>query len=130
MGREVYKRIPAFACILLGLAAAGDSRLSAQTTAPEADRFQPSAGVHEARVQPESSLRLSNGSEPSPQAEQVSPPPSTRSTFMATWDRVSGAKGYLLDVSRDSSFTNYVQGYRGLDIGDVTGRLVTGLNRG
>ena len=45
-------------------------------------------------------------------------------------ERVSGAKGYLLDVSTNSSFTTYLDGYRELDIGDVTGRLVTGLNRG
>ncbi|HMF45164.1 MAG TPA: fibronectin type III domain-containing protein, partial [Candidatus Udaeobacter sp.] len=49
---------------------------------------------------------------------------------MATWDRVSGAKGYLLDVSTTNSFTTYLDGYRELDIGDVAGRLVTGLNRG
>ena len=49
---------------------------------------------------------------------------------MATWERVSGAKGYLLDVSTNSSFTTYLDGYRELDIGDATGRLVTGLNRG
>ena len=49
---------------------------------------------------------------------------------MANWERVSGAKGYLLDVSTNSSFTTYLDGYRELDIGDATGRLVTGLNRG
>jgi hypothetical protein len=49
---------------------------------------------------------------------------------MATWNRADRAKGYLLDVSTDSSFTTYVEGYRGLDSGDVTGRLVTGLKQG
>jgi hypothetical protein len=49
---------------------------------------------------------------------------------MATWDRVSGAKGYLLDVSTSKSFDNYVDGYHNLDVGDVSGRAVTGLNRG
>jgi len=49
---------------------------------------------------------------------------------MATWDRVSGAKGYLLDVSTNSSFTSYLDGYHTLDVGDVTGRSVTGLKQG
>ena len=49
---------------------------------------------------------------------------------MATWERVSGAKGYLLDVSTSSAFDSYVDGYHDLDVGDVTGRVVTGLNRG
>ena len=49
---------------------------------------------------------------------------------MATWERVSGAKGYVLDVSTSSSFTTYLDGYRALDVGDVTGRLVTGLKQG
>jgi hypothetical protein len=33
---------------------------------------------------------------------------------MATWERVSAAKGYLLDVSTNSSFTTYLHGYREL----------------
>ena len=49
---------------------------------------------------------------------------------MATWPPVSGAKRYLLDVSTSSSFTTYLDGYHELDVGDVTGRLVTGLNQG
>jgi hypothetical protein len=49
---------------------------------------------------------------------------------MATWERVSSAKGYLLDVSTSSAFDSYVDGYHDLDVGDATGRVVTGLNRG
>jgi hypothetical protein len=49
---------------------------------------------------------------------------------MASWNRVSGANGYVLDVSTNSSFTTYLDGYRGLDIGNATGRLVTGLKQG
>jgi hypothetical protein len=130
MGREIYKRISAFACVALGLAVAGDVRLSGQTTAPEANRFEAGAGVHETHAQPGSWLPFSNTNELLPQLEPVSPPPPTRSSFMATWDAASGAKGYLLDVSTNSSFTTYVDGYRELDIGAATGRLVAGLNRG
>src|SRR5262249_30608445 len=52
------------------------------------------------------------------------------SSFMATWDNVSAAEGYLLDVSTSNSFSSYVDGYHDLDIGDVNGRAVTGLNPG
>ncbi len=49
---------------------------------------------------------------------------------MATWRTVSGAKGYILDVSTSNSFSSYVDGYHGLDVGNVNGRAVTGLNPG
>jgi hypothetical protein len=49
---------------------------------------------------------------------------------MATWVRAPGAKGYLLDVSTSSSFHSFVEGYHDLDVGDVVGRVVTGLSRG
>ena len=61
----------------------------------------------------------------------VSPPLPTRSSFMAMWPSLTGAKGYLLDVSISSSFDSFVDGYHDLlNIGDVTGRIVTGLSRG
>src|SRR5215470_2171390 len=100
MGREIYIRISGFACVVLGVALAGGIRLSGQTTAPEADRFQPGAGVHETHVQTESSFELSNRNELSAEAEAEaeaeSPPLPTRTSFMAMWNRVNGAKGYLL----------------------------------
>jgi len=129
MGCEIYKQISAVACVILGLAAGG-SRLSGHTPAPEAPRFQPGAGVHEARAQLESSFHPSNRNALSSEPEPVSPPLPTRTSFMATWNRTSGVKGYLLDVSTNRSFTTYLDGYRGLDIGDAAGRLVTGLNQG
>ena len=49
---------------------------------------------------------------------------------MATWGSVSDAKGYFLDVSTSNSFSSYVDGYHGLDVGNVNGRAVTGLNPG
>ena len=130
MRREFYIRISAFVCVVLGLAVAGGIRLSGQTAAPGADQFEAGAGVHETRAQPESSLHFSNTNELSSEPEPISPPPPTRASLMATWERVSGAKGYVLDVSTSSSFTTYLDGYRALDVGDVTGRLVTGLKQG
>ena len=130
MRREFYIRTSGLVCALLGLAVAGGIRLSGQTAPPEAERFEAGAGVHRAHAQPESLFQLPNTNELSPQPEPVSPPPPTRSSFMATWEPASGAKGYLLDVSTHSAFDSYVDGYHNLDVGDATGRVVTGLNRG
>ena len=49
---------------------------------------------------------------------------------MAMWPNVRGVRGYLLDVSKSSSFKSFVNGYHDLDVGDTTGRVVTGLSRG
>ncbi|PYK44015.1 MAG: hypothetical protein DME46_06920 [Verrucomicrobia bacterium] len=55
---------------------------------------------------------------------------STGSTFFARWASVSAATGYRLDVSQQESFNSYVDGYRDLDVGNMTGRVVTGLSPG
>jgi hypothetical protein len=130
MGRKIYLRISVLICVLLGLAVAAGVRLSGQTTSPEPRRFEAREGGHEPRVQPESSFQLPITSALSAENESVSPPRPTRSSFMATWKPVSGAEGYLLDVSTSSAFDNYVNGYHDLDVGDAIGRVVTGLNRG
>jgi len=130
MGRKLHIRISALVCVLLGLAVAAGVRLSGQTTSPEPRRLETGAAVHEPRVQPENSFQLPVTSALSAESEPVSPPRPTRSSFMATWKPVSGAEGYLLDVSTSSAFDKYVDGYHDLDVGDATGRVVTGLNRG
>jgi hypothetical protein len=55
---------------------------------------------------------------------------STRSSFAARWNPISGATSYRLDVSTSSSFDSYVIGYQGLEIGATTWRVVTGLSPG
>ena len=92
--------------------------------------FQFGAATHETRADPEAGLRFPNANEIAPEIELVSSAPPTRSSFMATWDNVTGATDYLLDVSKSSTFDNYVEGYHDLDVGNVTGRVVTGLNPG
>ncbi len=57
-------------------------------------------------------------------------PVATRTGFMARWASVPGASGYRLDVSTSSAFADFVEGYRDLDVGNVTGRVVTGLRKG
>jgi hypothetical protein len=75
-------------------------------------------------------IEFPNANELAARLETVSSAPPTRSSFMATWDSVTGAKGYLLDVSTSNSFNSYVHGYHGLDVGHVNGRAVTGLKPG
>ena len=131
MRRVSYIRISAFVCVVLGLAGiAGDHRVSAQTVASGASQFEIGAVRHETRAESQTSLELPNTNEFPSESETVSPPPPTRSSFMATWPSVTGAKGYLLDVSTSSSFDSFVDGYHDLDVGDATGRVVTGLSRG
>src|SRR6266404_522976 len=96
--------------------------------------LQPSAATHETRAGSQAGLQkvieFSNANEVTPPIETVSWAPPTRSGFMATWDSVSDAKGYLLDVSTSNSFSSYVDGYHGLDVSNVSGRAVTGLDPG
>ena len=47
--------------------------------------------------------------------------------FTANWKNATGATGYRLDVSTDSSFGSYVAGYQDLDVGNVTSYDVTSL---
>src|SRR6266478_791886 len=119
-----------FAGVALGLAAlAGNINLPAQTIASPT-QFQPGAATHETRTDSQNGLQFPNGGEISAQIETVASAPSTRSSIMAIWESVSGAKGYLLDVSTSSSFSSYAEGYHDLDVGNVIGRVVTGLDSG
>jgi len=54
----------------------------------------------------------------------------TRSSFLAKWQPVNGARGYRLDVSTTPSFDSCLTKYRDVDVGNVTSHLVSGLNRG
>jgi hypothetical protein len=115
----------------LGLAGVpGDYSLSGQTAAPGASQFGIGSFRHQTHAESQASLGLPTTNEFPSEIETFLPPPPTRSSFMATWLGVSRAKGYLLDVSTRSSFDSFVDGYHDLDVGNVTGRVVTGLNRG
>jgi hypothetical protein len=118
--------------VVLGLAAfGGDTSLPGQNDIPSASpAFEAGATTHETRADSQAALQFPNATEIKSQIQAVSSAPPTRSSFMATWDNVTGATGYLLDVSTSSSFSSYVEGYHDLDVGNVTGRVVTGLNPG
>lgn len=63
-----------------------------------------------------------------------SPPIANAATYIASnsltanWSSVSGATGYRLDVSLNSSFSTYVAGYQDLNVGNTISRSVTGLS--
>ena len=92
--------------------------------------FSVRAAKHETRAESQAARQFPNASESSAAIKTVSSAPPTRSSFMASWDNVPDATGYLLDVSTSSLFSDYVDGYHDLDVGKVNGRVVTGLNPG
>ena len=123
-----------FGGVTLALAAlASASNLTEESTSSHAS-LRPSAATHETRVGSQAGLQgvieFPSANEVTPRIETVSSAAPTRSSFMATWDSISGAEGYFLDVSTSNSFSSYVDGYHGLDVGNVNGRAVTGLNPG
>jgi len=95
----------------------------------ESPVFEANIGSHESRTKSQVAPESPNVSGISAPAEIEIPAP-TRSSFMATWPGEKGATGYLLDVSTNPSFSSYLDGYHDLDVGNVTGRVVTGLNPG
>ena len=114
----------------LGFAAlAGDINSREQNIISSAP-LQPGRVAHEVRTDSQTAPQFPNASEIDARIEPMSSAPATRSSFMASWNKVTGANGYLLDVSTSDSFSSYVEGYHDLDVGNVTGRAVTGLNPG
>ena len=91
--------------------------------------FEAGVATHETRIESQTVPEFPSATEIPAQGEIEIPAP-TRGSFMASWDSVSEATGYLLDVSTNNSFSSYVDGYHDLDVGNVTGRVVTGLNPG
>jgi hypothetical protein len=130
MQRVFFIKELAFFCVVLGVAGIPSGvGLSAQRGPWHASRFEPGTATHKTRAESEDLLQVPNLSELASDADAISSPP-TRSSFMASWDDVTGANGYLLDVSTSDSFSSYVEGYHELNVGKVTGRLVTGLKEG
>jgi hypothetical protein len=117
--------------VALGLVAfGGDTSLRGQSDTPGAPpTFEAGYVRHETRTKSQVAPAFSNDSEIQAPAEIEIPAP-TRSSFMANWPSVSGAMGYLLDVSTSKSFDGYVDGYHDLNVGNVTGQVVTDLKPG
>src|SRR5262249_22874077 len=123
-----------FVGVALGLAVlALHSNLQAQSSISP-DSLQHSAATHDTRAGllegMEKLIEYWNANQISAPVELLSSAPPTRSSIMESCDAVDGAQGYLLDDSTSNSFSSYVNGYHGLDVGNVNGRAVTGLNPG
>jgi hypothetical protein len=109
---------------------ASNPNLRGQNRPPGArPAFEAGVATHQTAAELQTALGYPGSTEMAAQGEIEIPAP-TRSTFMANWRSVTSALGYLLDVSTDDSFSSYVDGYHDLDVGNVTARLVSGLNRG
>jgi FG-GAP-like repeat len=126
---------PVIGLVMLGGVALGPVTLASASNLPEQSTIstpslQPNAATHETRAGLQEGIEFPGENEVTAQIETVSSTPPTRSSVMATWQSVSGAKGYLLDVSTSNSFSRYVDGYHDLDVGNVNIRAVTGLKPG
>ncbi len=119
-----------FGAFALGLAALAGNINLPQHNLVSRTSFEPSVVTHETQAASELALQFPSARETAGGAGTFSAPPPTRSTFTATWQSISGAKGYRLDVSTSGSFSTYVGGYRDLDVGNVIRQVVTGLNPG
>jgi hypothetical protein len=110
-------------------AASGNTTSPAQNdAATSSPAFVASIATHETRMESQAEPEFPGAIEMLQQ--QIEIPAPTRSSFMASWQSAGDAIGYLLDVSTDNSFSSYVNGYHDLDVGNVAGRIVTGLNPG
>jgi len=133
-GFPITRSIIFAADVVLGLAAFGGSTsLPGQNSIANASSpFAAGTATHVTRAESQIAPGVPSVSEIPAQADiglRQGPVP-TRSSFSANWVSVGGATGYLLDVSMSNSFDSYVDGYHNLDVGNVAGRVVTGLNRG
>jgi FG-GAP-like repeat len=130
--RSILALIIIGAGVVLGVPALGDSPSLWVQNDLENASFQSTedTGVHEARVESMDAFQSLNASETTTAVEALSSAPSTRSSFMASWETAIGATGYFLDVSTSPSFDSYLDGYHDLDVGNVTGSVVTGLSPG
>jgi hypothetical protein len=107
-----------------------NTNLPGQSHPPGASpAFQAGVATHQTGAELQTAPGFPSPTEMATQGEIEIPAP-TRSTFTASWASVKRAVGYLLDVSTNESFSSYVDGYHDLDVGNVTARVVTGLNRG
>jgi hypothetical protein len=129
--------LPSAFLVLVALGAFPDTSLLAEVAGQNQNAGMPAVykarvGEHRTRGEPnlsgvEAGLTYSQSLEEIPPVTAMVP---TRSSFMATWEPVSGATGYRLDVSSSSSFTSYVSGHQDLDVGNVTSRIIGGLSPG
>src|SRR5262245_38008332 len=123
---ETLQRLgfPLVSLVVLGSMTLGLSALASASNLPQQKilspaSLRPSAATHETRAGLQEMIQFPMANNVRSRTESVLSVPPTRSSFMASWDSVGGAKGYLLDVSTSNSFSSYVDRYHGLDVGNV-----------
>jgi len=129
--------LPSAFWVLVVIGTFPDTSLLAQAAGQNQNAGMPAVykarvGEHSTRGEPnlssvEPGATYSQSLEEVPSVAAMAP---TRSSFMATWEPVSGATGYRVDISTSSSFTSYVSGYQDLNVGNVTSRIIGGLSSG
>src|SRR4029079_8728413 len=83
------------------IAASESTAQSSNSSAP----LQPSVATHETRTDSQELIGIRKSVEVASSTKSLASAPTTRSSFMATWDAVGDAKTYLLDVSTSNSFS-------------------------
>jgi len=129
IGFSISRTIILVGGVVLAFGTANTSLLGQSHSPGASPVFQASIATHQTGVESQTAPGFPSPTEMTAQGEIEIPAP-TRSTFMASWPSVNGALGYMLDVSTSDSFSSYVDGYHDLDVGNVTARVVAGLNRG
>src|ERR1700724_707313 len=129
--------LPSAFWVLVALGTFPDTSLLAQAAGQNQNAgvsavYKARAGQHGTRGEPnlsgvESGTTYWQNLEEVPSVAAMAP---TRSSFMATWEPVSGATGYRLDVSTSRSVTSYVGGHHDLEVGNLTSRIIGGLSPG
>jgi hypothetical protein len=134
LSQQLIRHLAFCALAVLPAASAFAQRAGEKQQPGNALNYQPRAGKHVVRSRPGEELGT-----PSPRAAademMLSIVPTvtmapTRSSFLANWESAAGAAGYRIDVSTSRSFDSYVTGYRNLDVGNVTNRIVSRLKSG
>jgi len=129
MGFSIRGAIILAGGVVLALGASNTNLRGQNHFSGESPAFEAGVETHQTAIELQTAPGFPSATEMPAQGEIEIPAP-TRSTFMASWPSVNGALGYMLDVSTSDSFSSYVDGYHDLDVGNVTARVVAGLNRG
>jgi hypothetical protein len=128
-GHVIRGAIVSVGAVVLAIVALNTSLPGQNRVSGESPAFQAGVGAHEAGTESQVAPDSSNAGGIFAPAEIEIPAP-TRTSFMATWPGDEQAEGYLLDVSTSPSFSPFLEGYHDLDVGKVSGRVVTDLHPG
>ena len=105
----------------------GANTAEGQNRVTGASPFAEGAATHETRVDSQGCTAVFQTQAKSRKLNLCHQRHRRKAALSASWDNVAGAAGYLLDVSTSGSFSDYVDGYHDLDVGNVREQVVTDL---